>query len=172
MIEIGKNAKIKVHWNVLSYDYKPDKIDEIRTLMANKYGKSKDDINVVPDVILPSIDDAGGLFSKKTVEDVQNPESHKLLFKKYLDLYNIKDYDFDAIEAIDNEVNSEIEYNPYNKYRKLMGSQQTKVEKQHLRWTFCISCCLVNLVSTQNKRSCSTICCQKKHNCGLRVALQ
>lgn len=118
MIEIGKNAKIKVHWNVLSYDYKPDKIDEIRTLMANKYGKSKDDINVVPDVILPSIDDAGGLFSKKTVEDVQNPESHKLLFKKYLDLYNIKDYDFDAIEAIDNEVNSEIEYNPYNKYRK------------------------------------------------------
>lgn len=118
MLEIGKNAKIKVHWNVLGYDYKQETVDEIKALMADKYGKSKDDIDVVPDIILPSVGDGNGVFSKKTIEEIQNPNSHKLLFKKYLDLHDIKDYDFDAIETIDKEVNSELDYNPDYKYRK------------------------------------------------------
>ena len=119
MVEIGKNAKVKVHWKVLSYDFTQEKADEIRSLFAKKYGKDKDDITVVPDIILPDANDES-MSIEKTIEDISKPELHKSLFNKYLDVYgdNIGDYDIDTINEIDNAVNAKIENDYSERYRR------------------------------------------------------
>lgn len=119
MIEVGQKAKIKVHWNVLPFDYTQEKINEIKSLVTKKYNKSKDDVDVVYKFILPE-DDAenNSLFSRKTVEEIQKPECHKELFKKYLEFYHKDNYDYDIIDSIDSDINSKMDYDRYEKYRK------------------------------------------------------
>ena len=120
MVEIGKNAKIKVHWNVLSYDFSQSKADEIRSLFAKKYGKDKDDITVVPEIIIPDGDGDDSMSIEKTIEDISNPELHKSLFNKYLDVYKDKvgDYDIETINEIDNSINARIENDYSERYRR------------------------------------------------------
>lgn len=118
MIKVGEKAKIKVQWNVLPYDYTQEKVNEIKSLVAKKYGKSKDDVDVIYKFITPDDNDEDCVFSRKTVAEIQNPENHKELFKKYLEQYHKGEYDMDIIESIDNEINSKIDYEVFDKYRK------------------------------------------------------
>ena len=57
MIEINSNGKVKIHWKVSPYDYSKDKEKEIISMVAKKYGISKDNIKVSPDFIMVGAND-------------------------------------------------------------------------------------------------------------------
>ena len=50
--------------------------------------------------------------------NVQDPKFHQELFKRYIEEKEINDVDFDAIVEIDNSINSEIDYESYDKRKK------------------------------------------------------
>ena len=118
MIEINSNGKIAVHWKVTPYDYSKEKVNEIMSSLSKKYGVSKDRIKVIADMVM--IDDNGEELSidKDIVQNIQDPNFQVKLFKEYLSLNKIDDYDFDLIQKIDTELNQDIDYQVYDKYRR------------------------------------------------------
>lgn len=118
MIQISSKAKVKVHWKTTPYDYDKEKEKEIQVLFAKKYNIPNDNVKVVPDFILPNLTNGGNILSEVTTDNIQDPAFHKKLFMEYLKVNEIKDYDFEYITKIDDDINSKIDYLRYDKYRR------------------------------------------------------
>ena len=52
------------------------------------------------------------------IANIQNTDFQLKLFKEYLKINNIIDYDFDIIKSIDAEINTNINYDVYDKYKR------------------------------------------------------
>ena len=118
MVEISDKSHVRVNWRVTPYDYSGDLAENMRVAFARKYKIPKDNVNVVPDFIMPKDSGATTLAEGVTTENIQDPEFHKKLFLKYLEVNDIKDYDLDIIDTIDRDVNSKIDYHVCDSYRK------------------------------------------------------
>ena len=57
-------------------------------------------------------------MTTEIIQNIQDPIFQQKLFKEYLSLNDIKDYDFERISAIDAEINAKIDYQVYDKYRR------------------------------------------------------
>lgn len=118
MINITNKGKVRINWKVSPYDYSPDKANEIQVAFAKKYGVPSANVKVAPDFILPKIGSGSGIMAQATSDDIQDPVFHRKLFLEYLKLNNIKDYDMDVIDEIDKDINSKIDYQSYEKYKR------------------------------------------------------
>ncbi len=118
MIDIGKNAKIKVNWKVSPYDFSQEKIKLIQAKLSKKYSLPKDNIKVLPEFIMLNDKGENVSVSHNVINNIQNPEFQKELFKSYLLENNIQDFDFEFITKIDSEINGRINYDIYDKYRR------------------------------------------------------
>lgn len=118
MVEIGKNARVKVKWTVSPYDYSPDKVREIASKFSKKYGIPREKVKVEP--LFKMVDQSGIEVSiaDDVITNIQNPEFQVKLFKEYLDENNVEDYDFEQIKSIDAEINAKIDYDIYDKFRR------------------------------------------------------
>ena len=118
MVEIGNKARVKVKWSVSPYDYSPDKVREVAFKFSKKYGIPREKIKVEP--IFKMIDQSGDEVSiaDDVITNIQNPEFQVKLFKEYLDENNVEDYDFEQIKQIDADINSKIDYDIYDKFRR------------------------------------------------------
>lgn len=118
MININKQSKIHIHWNVSPFDFSKEKMNMIISKMAKKYSIPKDRIKVIPEFL--NIDEKGNEVSvtKDIIQNIQDPMFQVSLFKEYLSINNIEDYDFNLIKAIDSEINAKIDYQVYDKYRR------------------------------------------------------
>ena len=119
MIEqINNKSKVEVLWTVSPYDYSiPEKKDIIEKI-SKKYNVIKENIKITPNFI--SLDEKGKEFSVSNdiISNIQNPEFQRNLFKEYLSINKIEDYDFESISKIDNEINAKINYDAYEKYKR------------------------------------------------------
>ena len=52
------------------------------------------------------------------IQNIQDPQFQLKLFQDYLDINNITNYDFDLIRQIDSEINAQIDYQIYDKYKR------------------------------------------------------
>jgi len=118
MINITNKGKVRINWKVSPYDYSSDKANEIQVAFAKKYGIPSANVKVAPDFILPKIGSGSGIMAQATSDDIQDPVFHRKLFLEYLKLNNIKDYDMDVIDEIDKDINSKIDYQSYEKYKR------------------------------------------------------
>lgn len=118
MINITNKGKVRINWKVSPYDYSADKANEIEVAFAKKYGIPSANVKVAPDFILPKIGSGSGIMAQATSDDIQDPVFHRKLFLEYLKLNNIKDYDMDVIDEIDKDINSKIDYQSYEKYKR------------------------------------------------------
>lgn len=118
MIKLGSKSKIEVHWKVSPYDFSQDNIKNIQVKLGKKYGLPKDNIKVFP--IFSQIDDKGNKLSISSdiINNIQNPKFQQSLFQEYLQENKILDYDFEFIKKIDAEINAQINYDVYDKYRR------------------------------------------------------
>ena len=118
MIKIGDKGKVRINWKVSPYDYSSEKASEIQVAFAKKYGIPSNNVKVAPDFILPKIGSGAGIMAQATSDDIQDPVFHRKLFLEYLKLNNIKEYDMDVIDEIDKDINSKIDYQSYEKYKR------------------------------------------------------
>lgn len=118
MIEIKKNAKIKVHWKVNPYDFSKEKSNSLLEKISDKYSIPKDRIKIIPEFILLNENGENISITSNVIENIQEPQFQLKLMKEYLSLNDIVDYDFDIIKKIDSEINSKIDYSQYSKYNR------------------------------------------------------
>ena len=115
MKNIGKKSKIRVDWKVSPYDYSLEKEKEIKIKIGKKYGIPINKINVLVKKTING-ENADKLYiNNEVITNIQNPKFQLSLFKKYLDINNFKDYDFNIIEDIDKRINCDIDYEVYDK---------------------------------------------------------
>lgn len=117
-IEIGELSKVEIEWQVRPIDYSEDKVNEIRSKMAEKYGIPKKNICVTANFIKTNADGVTEIATADVFQNIQEPKFQQELFKKYLIDNNITDYDFDAILKIDNVINSTMDYSSYARLRR------------------------------------------------------
>lgn len=118
MIEVGNKSKINLHWKVSPYDYSKEKLNSITAKLSKKYGLPKDRIKVIPEFIMVTENGDSLSITNEIIQNIQDPQFQLKLFQDYLKLNNITDYDFELIKKIDSEINAQIDYQVYDKYRR------------------------------------------------------
>ena len=118
MIELGSKARVLVNWNVSMYDYSKDKEKEIISKISKKYSIPKEKVRVSPQFLTVGENGEDLSVTTEIIQNIQDPIFQQKLFKEYLSLNDIKDYDFESISAIDAEINAKIDYQVYDKYRR------------------------------------------------------
>lgn len=118
MINIGKKAKVNVTWKVSPYDFSQEKVKLIQNKISSKYAISKDSVKVLPEFIMINENGKNVSISHDVINNIQNIDFQKRLFKEYLEENNIQECDLDYINKIDSEINDKINYDVYDKYRK------------------------------------------------------
>jgi DNA repair exonuclease SbcCD ATPase subunit len=118
MIEVSKKGKVKLHWKVTPYDYSPEKAKEIIALFAKKYGLLKENIKLCADFIVVDENGENKSITNDVIDNIQDPIFQEKLFQEYIKVNDVKNYDFDYILSIDKELNSKIDYQVYDKFRK------------------------------------------------------
>ena len=118
MIDIKKNSKVKLHWNVSPYDYSKEAVNTIQAKIAKKYGIPKDSIKVIPEFITMDENGEKIALTSSAVQNIQEPQFQLKLYKDWLSVNNVTDYDFELIKKIDAEINGQINYQVYDKYHR------------------------------------------------------
>ena len=116
-IEIGENSSVLLKWKVKPSDYSREEEENIAFKFANKYGIPRQHITVEPDFIslTPDSDDA---LVMDAAQNIQDPAFQKSLFPIYAKENGITEYDSDKINEIDDLINSQIDYEVYDKHKK------------------------------------------------------
>lgn len=115
-IDIGKNAKVIVKWNVCPSDFSKELEKSAISLMAEKYEIPEKNISVEPNFLIKS--DNGIASVSDSVKNIHDPKFQQELFKIYMQEKGIDDIDFEEIVKIDSQINSLIDYNVYNKSKR------------------------------------------------------
>ena len=118
MVTVGQKSQIRIHWKVSPYDFSNDKVKEMRAKMSKKYGIPRERIKIVPEFVLQDTSENQKYFNNEVINNIQNPLFQLELFKEYLSMNNIQDYDFDFIKDIDAHINAHIDYAVYDKYKR------------------------------------------------------
>ena len=117
-IEIGQKSKVNIKWSVKPVDYSNDAENSIIAKFADKYGIPKSNITVEPVFIRKNDNGSTEHITDSMIGNVQDPLFQQELFRKYISDNEISGIDFDKIIEIDNEINSEIDYDLYDKRRR------------------------------------------------------
>ena len=118
MQEIGKKSRVKVRWNVSPYDYSNEGLNHIISKVAEKYGMPKDRVKVTPQFITRDTSDGSMEEANEIVSNIQEPQFQVKLFKDYLEMNMVPNYDFDLIQKIDSDVNATMDYKIYEKFKR------------------------------------------------------
>ena len=118
MVEVGKKAKIKIKWQVNPYDYSKEKEQSLIAKVSQKYQIPKDKVKIIPQFIMLNSEGETTSVATDIITNIQNPEFQLKLFNEYLEVNNITNYDFDLIQQIDAEINANIDYEVYDKYKR------------------------------------------------------
>ena len=117
MVEVGKKSQQRVVWKVSPYDFSDEKVKEIRAKMSKKYNIPREMVKVVPEFIIEDNNEKSYL-DNEVISNIQNPLFQLDLFKEYLALNNVQDYDFEFLKNIDAQINGNIDYDVYDKYKR------------------------------------------------------
>ena len=118
MIDVKSKSKINIHWKVSPYDFSKEKLNSLIAKASKKYEIPKDRIKVIPEFII-SNDGSGDIaLATDIIQNIQDPQFQLKLFQDYLNVNKITDYDFELIKKIDSEINAQIDYQVYDKYRR------------------------------------------------------
>lgn len=117
-LKIGENARITIEWKVLPVDYSKEKEESIRTSVAKKYGVSTKNVEISPVFISLNTKGEKIALTNDTIQNIQDPKFQQELFKAYLEENGIEDCDFDEIIKLDSQMNSLIDYEVYDKFKR------------------------------------------------------
>ena len=116
-IDIGKNGKVWIVWNVPFEDYSKEQEKSIAALFAKKYGISPKAVKVVPNYLGK---DNNSTLASETVNSIHEPKFQVELFKQFIKKNSIElsEDEFNEIVKIDSQINSLIDFDSYGKSKK------------------------------------------------------
>lgn len=118
-VQVPQKAKIIIDWKDKSYNYSKDKKNEIRSIISTRYKIPKENVSV--NFTSTDVVDSNGKvkdLSTSIINNIQDPKFQIKLFNDYITDNKIENVDFEFIKIIDNQINSDIDYDIYDKYRK------------------------------------------------------
>lgn len=118
MIKVGDKSKLHFHWKVNPYDFSKEKENNLIEKISNKYSITKDRIKIIPEFIMINSEGEKISVTNDIISNIQNPSFQQELFKEYILVNGIKDFDFELIKKIDSELNGKINYEVYDKFRQ------------------------------------------------------
>ena len=118
MTKIGNKGKVTVEWFVQPVDYSREKADGIAHKMAKKYGIPVANITVEPKFCVKKENGEDAPLTNDLIVNIQDPKFHQMMYVKYAEDNDIKDFDAEAINDIDNQLNTQIDYEVYDKFKK------------------------------------------------------
>ena len=113
MMKFKPKSKFEIHWNVNPYDYSQEKQENIADKFSKKYNVRKESVKVIPNFIIVNENGEEISLTKDIIKDIDDPKFQKELFREYINVSGIKDYNLDLIMRIDDEVNDKIDYNKF-----------------------------------------------------------
>ena len=125
--KIGTHGRVRVIWKTNPYDYSLDKEKDIRVAFAKKYGISRDHVRIEPKFYTVVDDGSEVEYTNENARKIHDKDYQRKLFKRYLDIKGVEDYDFDAITRIDDIVNGKIDYEVFD--------QNHKYDFKWIRWS-------------------------------------
>lgn len=126
-LKIGENAKVLIDWHVHPSNYSREKEANIVAKFAAKYSIPKENVKVNPKFI--TVDNSGKEvpLTNDVITNIQDPKFQQKMFVQFAADNNIEDFDFDGVVEIDNQINSLIDYDIYDKYKRY--------EVKWIRWS-------------------------------------
>ena len=118
MTKIGNKGKVTVEWYVQPVDYSREKADGIAHKMAKKYGIPVANVTVEPKFCVKKENGEDAPLTNDLIVNIQDTKFQQMMFVKYAEDNDIQDFDADAINTIDNQVNTQIDYEVYDKFKK------------------------------------------------------
>lgn len=117
MINIKTTDKLVFELKMLQIDYNEQKKETLRRHISEKYNVPIKNVEIIFSPI--TIDENGEELSlaSNIINDIQDPNFQRQLFWEYIALNNINGIRKIDIEAIDNEVNSYVDFDTYRKYK-------------------------------------------------------
>jgi hypothetical protein len=117
-VNVGSKSKIAIEWKDKPENYSQEAKKHIISIVSDRYGISKEAIKV--NFIPQRLNDKGEVvdISTDVITNIQDPKFQVKLFSDYISENNIENIDFEFIKKIDSEINSKIDYDVYDKYRK------------------------------------------------------
>ena len=117
-VKVPSKAQIEVNWDVLPIDYSREAHHRIISLMSQKYNIPINSIKVIPKFIEYNENGEKVDYNPGIINNIQDTNFQVKLFKEYIELNNIKGVDFDNIIQIDKEINGELDFDSYSKFRQ------------------------------------------------------
>jgi len=117
-VKVGKKSKINVEWNDNPINYSHESKKHIISTFADRYGIPKESVKVSFNAI--KLNEKGEQIdvSSEVINNIQDPKFQLKLFNDYIIDNKIENIDFEHIKVIDSEINSKIDYDVYEKFRK------------------------------------------------------
>lgn len=117
-VKVGKKAKIVVEWNDDPVNYSHEAKKQIISIMADRYNIPKESVKVSFNPV--RVNENGEIIdaSSEVIDNIQDPKFQLKLFNDYINENKIEGVDFEFIKKIDSELNSKIDYDIYEKFRK------------------------------------------------------
>ena len=118
MVKIGESTKVLVDWTVQPVDYSREKANEIAYKFAKKYGIQRSNVTVEPKFVTKKKDGKEVPLTNELIVNIQDPKFQQRMFVEYAADNDIEDFDAEAINEIDNHINTLIDYEVYDKFKK------------------------------------------------------
>ena len=117
MIQVNQTDRLVFDLEMFQIKFNEAKKESLRKEISEKYGVpvKNVEVNFVP----ITIDNNGEKISLASdiITNIQDPKFQQMLFKDYLELKGIEDYNFDEIVNIDKKVNAFVNFDSYSKYK-------------------------------------------------------
>lgn len=113
-INIGKNGKVKIIWNLSSMDYTAENEKNIKSVFAEKYNISPSSI-IIEKNFKNKNNQEDNTLNYENIKNISDTNFQLELMKQYLKENEIEDYDFEEIKKIDSIINNLVNYDLYEK---------------------------------------------------------
>lgn len=117
-LNIGQEAKVLIKWRVLPIDRTDEAEENIAAKFAKKYGIPRKNISVEPVFINTKGEEGEIEYGNEITASIQEPAFFQRLCKEYIAARGIENCDFDEIIKIDDQINSNINFEVYEKHKK------------------------------------------------------
>lgn len=114
---IQSTDKIIVDLEMLQIDYNEQKVQALKQEIANKYNLPLRNVEINFKPITVDVNGDKISLASDVINNTQDTNFQKDVMKDYLKIREISDVDWSDIDAIDNQVNSFIDFDQYTKYK-------------------------------------------------------
>lgn len=117
-VNVGKKSRVSVEWNDKQVNYSDEAKKHIISIVSSRYDIPKEQIRVNYTPV--DYNEKGEKIDMSTdvIQNIQDPKFQLKLFNDFINENKIDGVDFEYIKKIDSEINSLIDYDVYDKYRK------------------------------------------------------